>query len=179
MSSEKKLESLKMGFQEQLAEMDPVREKLVSKVELVDALAADFVAEKELAVRQAVEGKDSELAAAKAELEQVPAKLEAAKAEAFQAGKAEGLVEGEQIGFEKGVAKAGEAGGSDKIYSQAELDEKLAPLAAQVADLQAKVDGFPAELAAAVGAKQAEMLADFEQAQMDDQAFIAKYKPQG
>lgn len=67
-----------------------------------------------------------------------------------------------------------------KIYTQADMDAEVAPLQTQLAALQAKVDAIgdvDAKIAAAVSAKQADMLADFKNAELDNAAVIAKYEP--
>ncbi len=96
----------------------------------------------------------------------------------------------EDKGFDLGVAQAGIPAG-DKIYTEADLqaEKELAvkPFLEQVASLEAKVvelankvleveASVQPKIDQAVAAKQAEMVADFEAAQVDDQAFLGKYK---
>lgn len=90
-------------------------------------------------------------------------------------------------GFDEGIASAGTVNQGDKIYSEEELQAELAPLKEKQAVLEAKVVALEEAAAAAaiaaqealeaaVAAKQAEMVADFEGTQVDDAAFLAKYK---
>lgn len=96
----------------------------------------------------------------------------------------------EDKGFDLGVAQAGIPAG-DKIYTEADLqaEKELAvkPFLEQVASLEAKVvelankvleveASVQPKIDQAVAAKQAEMVADFEATQVDDQAFLGKYK---
>lgn len=96
----------------------------------------------------------------------------------------------EDKGFDLGVAQAGIPAG-DKIYTEADLqaEKELAvkPFLEQVASLEAKVvelankvleveASVQPKIDQAVASKQAEMVADFEAAQVDDQAFLGKYK---
>jgi hypothetical protein len=96
----------------------------------------------------------------------------------------------EDKGFDLGVAQAGIPAG-DKIYTEADLqaEKELAvkPFLEQVASLEAKVvelankvleveASVQPKIDQAVASKQAEMVADFEATQVDDQAFLGKYK---
>lgn len=92
----------------------------------------------------------------------------------------------EDKGFDLGVAQAGIPAG-DKLYTEADLqaEKELAvkPFLAQVAalevkveELQASLDKVPEQIMLAVDAKVAEVVSDFEAAQVDDAAFLAKYK---
>ena len=104
---------------------------------------------------------------------------------------AEAIVAGEKAahdaGFDEGIASAGTVNQGDKIYSEEELQAELTPLKEKIAVVEGKVEelklaaaqaAVDAEAAqiAAVEAKQAEMVADFEAAQVDDAAFLGKYK---
>ncbi len=68
-------------------------------------------------------------------------------------------------GFAAGVASV--SGNADKIYSQAELDAKIAeamlPVQEQVAALQAQVDGFPQMLADKMAEFKAELSAKYQE----------------
>lgn len=79
----------------------------------------------------------------------------------------------EDKGFDLGLAQAGVPAG-DKIYTEADLQAEIAK-AKELAAQEAQVK-MAEEISKAVLAKQAEMVADFEAAQVDDSAFIAKYK---
>lgn len=76
-------------------------------------------------------------------------------------------------GFADGVASVPT---SDKLYSQEELDAAIAaavgPLNEKVAELQAQVDSFPAQIdqkvQEAVAALKADLLAKYEAAQADE-----------
>lgn len=92
----------------------------------------------------------------------------------------------EDKGFDLGVAQAGIPAG-DKIYTEADLQaekelavkpflEKVAALEVTVAELQAEKEKLPELIQAAVDLKVVEIVADFEAAQVDDAAFLAKYK---
>lgn len=92
----------------------------------------------------------------------------------------------EDKGFDLGLAQAG-VPASDKIYTEADLQAEkelvAQPLKAQialldgkVADLQSLVDQIPSQIQVAIDAKIAEVVADYEAAQIDDNAFLAKYK---
>lgn len=94
-------------------------------------------------------------------------------------------------GYQEALVAAGQANGTDKIYSDAEMEAELAPLKAKIAELealvaekdakiaelQALVDAQPAQVDAAVESMKAELLAQFDDAQKDDQAFRAKLAP--
>ena len=69
------------------------------------------------------------------------------------------------------VAKDEQAKADLAVY-QPQIDA----LNESVAALQVKVDGFEAEKMAAVDAKVAELVAEFEAAEVDNAALIAKYK---
>lgn len=79
----------------------------------------------------------------------------------------------EEKGYEDGLAKAGQAGGTDKIYSDAEMNEFLAPLKEKIAALeaekQAAADALPGLLEAAkvesVAAFKLELKAKYEEQQ--------------
>ena len=96
---------------------------------------------------ETIESKKAPVQAKIAELDQLAADVEAEKiafAEAEGQKKYdEGHAAGVEVGFEQGLAQAGQAGGSDKIYSDAEYNEGVAlakaPLEAQIAELQASV----------------------------------------
>lgn len=92
----------------------------------------------------------------------------------------------EDKGFDLGVAQAGIPAG-DKIYTEADLQaekelavkpflEQVASLEVTVAELQAEKEKLPELIQAAVDLKVVEIVADFEAAQVDDAAFLAKYK---
>lgn len=92
----------------------------------------------------------------------------------------------EDKGFDLGIAQAGVPAG-DKIYTEEDLQkekelvaapflEKVASLEAVVAELQANLDKLPEQVQAAVDMKVVEIVADFEASQVDDAAFLAKYK---
>lgn len=92
----------------------------------------------------------------------------------------------EDKGFDLGVAQAGIPAG-DKLYTEADLQaekelavkpflEQVASLEAKVVELQASLDKVPEQIMLAVDAKVAEVVSDFEAAQVDDAAFLAKYK---
>jgi len=49
-------------------------------------------------------------------------------------------------GFNDGLLQAGQAGGSDKIYSDAELEAELAPLREQIVALTSQVTAFEAQV---------------------------------
>lgn len=107
-------------------------------------------------------------------MEELFAKLEADFAQILVGAKAEfaaylggKVAVAKEEGFADGL-KAGAVG--EKIYSQAELDTVVAN---KLAEAQADVNFAVAE---AVSAKVAEMVADFEATQIDDAAFLAKYK---
>jgi len=79
-----------------------------------------------------------------------------------------------QAKYDAGVAAGAEAGGIDKIYSQAELDKRLADQASEyettIGELNTQVSMFPTQLeqarTEAVAAKMAELKAAYEQAQV-------------
>jgi len=79
----------------------------------------------------------------------------------------------EDRGFDMGLAQAG-IPATEKIYSEADLQAEIAK-AKELAIAEAKV-GEEQRVTAAVLQKQAEMVSDFEAAQVDDASFIAKYK---
>ncbi|GEM_PF-5969965 len=92
----------------------------------------------------------------------------------------------EDKGFDLGIAQAGVPAG-DKIYTEEDLQkekelvaapflEKVAALEVTVAELQAEKEKLPELIQAAVDLKVVEIVADFEAAQVDDAAFLAKYK---
>lgn len=92
----------------------------------------------------------------------------------------------EDKGFDLGIAQAGVPAG-DKIYTEDDLQkekelvvapflEKVAALEVTVAELQAEKEKLPELIQAAVDLKVVEIVADFEAAQVDDAAFLAKYK---
>ena len=69
------------------------------------------------------------------------------------------------LGFEEGLKQAGQAGGSDKLYSDAELNAELAPLKAKIAELEVKEQQLLVKLAEAessVPGKVSEALAAFK-----------------
>lgn len=76
-------------------------------------------------------------------------------------------------GFDAGVASV-QIPVSDKVYSQIELDAKIAeallPLQTQIADLQAKVDAIPSALESAkveaVAAFKAELVVKYQEMQV-------------
>lgn len=83
--------------------------------------------------------------------------------------------------FDEGVKQNGTPG--DKIFSLEEMNAELKPLQdkivaleASVASLEQAAQAHPTAIAEAVEAKQAEMLADIESADVDNQALIQKYK---
>lgn len=104
------------------------------------------------------------------------------------------LVAEYNLGWDEAMIKSGQAASPDAKYTEAELNAELeaakAPLLVEVADLKVMVSNLqsqvevltqelqlvPAKIEAAVEQKQAEMVADFEQVQVDDAAFLAKYK---
>jgi flagellar biosynthesis/type III secretory pathway protein FliH len=57
-----------------------------------------------------------------------------------------------EAGFEEGLKQAGQAGGVDKLYSDAEMNQFLseakAPLEAQIASLQASIEELNVQIAA-------------------------------
>jgi hypothetical protein len=75
---------------------------------------------------------------------------------------------------------------SDKVYSQAEMDAAIEaavlPLQGQIASIQQQLSdvqtGISGAVAEATSKAVAEVVADFESAQVDDNAFLAKWKPQ-
>lgn len=79
----------------------------------------------------------------------------------------------EDKGFDLGLAQAG-VPATDKVYTEADLQAEIAK-AKELAKLEAEA-GMSAKVTEAVMAKQAEMVADFEASQVDDAAFLAKYK---
>jgi hypothetical protein len=83
------------------------------------------------------------------------------------------LKQAEDKGFDMGLAQAGVPAG-DKIYTEVQLQEEKA-IAASIAKSEAMVE---AELIKqeALAKLKAEMVADFEASQVDDAAFIAKWK---
>lgn len=95
----------------------------------------------------------------------------------------------EAKGFEAGLAQAGQAGGSDKIYSDAELNAELAPLKEKVTALEQKLGVVELLVATKQGevevlksevaqekAKLLEAVAQFKAAQIDDAAVISKFE---
>lgn len=114
--------------------------------------------------------------------------LEEEKAASYKAGYDTGYAEGKAS-----VVLPSEGG--DKIYSQADMDNLAAvakaeqqkadqdlfqpqidKLSADMAAMQVVVDGFEADKQAAVEAKVQELVAEFEAAEVDNAALIAKYK---
>lgn len=92
----------------------------------------------------------------------------------------------EDKGFDLGLAQAG-VPATDKIYTEADLQAEkelvvkpflaqVAVLEAKVVELQAVIDAMPMQIQVAVDAKLAEVVKDFEASQVDDNAFLAKYK---
>ena len=91
-------------------------------------------------------------------------------------------------GWDEAMLQAGTGGSSDKIYSEAEMNQIIAdtkaPLEAMVAqrDNQITVMNEQAQaniqtaVDSAVAALKAQVAADFESTQVDDNAFLAKYK---
>lgn len=79
----------------------------------------------------------------------------------------------EDKGFDLGLAQAG-VPATDKIYTEADLQAEIAK-AKELATSEAMVK-MNEEIQKAVLAKQAEMVTDFEAAQVDDAAFLNKYK---
>lgn len=79
----------------------------------------------------------------------------------------------EDKGFDLGLQQAG-IPATDKIYTEADLQAEIAK-AKEIATNEAQVK-MAEEIQKAVIAKQAEMVSAFESAQVDDAAFIAKYK---
>lgn len=79
----------------------------------------------------------------------------------------------EDKGFDMGLAQAG-VPATDKIYTESDLQAEIVK-AKELAKLEAEA-GVAAKVTEAVMAKQAEMVADFEATQVDDSAFLAKYK---
>lgn len=81
-------------------------------------------------------------------------------------------------GFDEGIAQTTTPG--DKIYSEEELQAELAPLRTQISELKNQVDMLPVLVKEAsdkaAAALQAQIVADFEGTQVDDAAFLAKYK---
>lgn len=59
-------------------------------------------------------------------------------------------------GWDEAMVQAGSGGSTDKIYSEAEMNqiiaETKAPLEAKIAEVQAQLDGVPAQIAAATEA---------------------------
>lgn len=110
--------------------------------------------------------------------------------------------EGHEAGFEEGLKQAGQAGGSDKLYSDAEmnaerelvkettakpLNEKIDALSKENDDLKSKISDMEAastkseaEMNAAVEAARAELKAQFvsdiKAVDVDNQAMLKKYE---
>lgn len=82
------------------------------------------------------------------------------------------------------MAQAGQANGTDKIYSDAEMEAELAPLKEKIAALetenQSLKDATSIAINDAVAAKETEMkasfVADMTAAEADNMALIEKYK---
>lgn len=127
-----------------------------------------------------------------ASLQQQVVDAQAASAAEIEAIKAESLLK-EQAKYDEGFAAGvlSMSSGGEKIYSQVELDAKLeevkvpflqkvAELEAKNLELAAKVEelelSIPVKIQEAVELKVAEVVADFEASQVDDAAFLAKYK---
>lgn len=100
----------------------------------------------------------AQLGALQAQLADAQAALDAAKKLSYDQGFADGV-----------ASLPPPPPASDKIFSQAEADAlvaaAVAPLQAQVADLQSKVDGIPKLVADAVAALKADLLSKYEAAQ--------------
>jgi flagellar biosynthesis/type III secretory pathway protein FliH len=128
-----------------------------------------------------------------AHIEGMSVKFEEGKLEGDTTGFERGYKEGEVVGYNKGLAE--NANVPDGVFTEqellnakaegdaaarAELQPHIEALGGQVTALQAEVAdlkaAFEVDKAAAVSAKQAEMLADFESAEIDNAAVIAKYK---
>jgi len=101
-------------------------------------------------------------------------------------------LEGYTAGWDEAMAQAGTGGSSDKIYSEAEMNAIIAETTSQVSgplndiitqrdstisamqeSLQANIN---TAVDAAVAALKAQVASDFESTQVDDNAFLAKYK---
>lgn len=91
-----------------------------------------------------------------------------------------------ELGFEEGLAQAGQAGGSDKIYSDAEVNkfiaDAIAPFEAKVAELKAEIIALnaeagkvPALIEAAKAEFKAELLAKFEAQQAEESSSEVKF----
>lgn len=110
--------------------------------------------------------------ALKLQAEQVAQGVSAMKLSIEEFGKAQF-----DLGFEEGLKQAGQAGGSDKLYSDAELNAELQPLKDKIAALEvreqellAKVaeveSSVPGKIAEALVAFKAELLAKYEEKQV-------------
>lgn len=129
----------------------------------------------------------------------VPALVDAAEQVKYDAGYEAGKVAGIEIG--KGMIQLPDPADPAAQYTQAQMDAavtagkeeqsgadslliadrdaKIKGLSSQIDQLGAQVEvlkGQVADVGVAVAAKQAEMLADFEGAELDNAAVIAKYK---
>lgn len=84
------------------------------------------------------------------------------------------IVTANKAGFEEGLNQANQAGGSDKIYSDAEMNqiiaEETAPLKAKIAELEVAVANLQAAIepakAEAVAAFKAELAAKYAEQQV-------------
>ncbi len=110
--------------------------------------------------------------------------------------KAASYKEGYDVGYAEGKASIVlPSDDGEKIYSQGDMDKLAAvakeeqsaadvalfqpqidALAEKVAAMQVLVDGFAVEKEAAVASKVAELIAEFENVELDNVALIAKYK---
>jgi len=91
-------------------------------------------------------------------------------------------------GWDEAMAQAGTGGSTDKIYSEQEMNEIIAqekaPLNEVIAQRDATISAMQESLQAniqtavdaAVASLKAQVAADFESTQVDDNAFLAKYK---
>lgn len=97
MSTQDKIAEMKSGYEQELVKVQEMQAPIQAKIAALDSLSQDIEAEK------------TEFASVE-------------KQKAFDEGHAKGI----EVGFEQGLEQAKQAGGDDKLYSDAELNEELA-----------------------------------------------------